>query len=281
MKVFDTVQGIKRSIRKLKENGKSIGFVPTMGALHEGHLSLIRDCNQHNDVTVVSIFVNPTQFNQRDDYENYPRDLDGDIDILEQYGTEIVFTPSEGEIYPEVDQREFDFGDLDKVMEGEHRPGHFNGVAQIVSRLFDIIRPHKAYFGEKDFQQLVIIRELTSQLGMNIDIIGCPIKREKDGLAKSSRNARLTEGQRNHASMISQKLFEGKKKAENYTVESLKEWIVQQLNNDPFIDVEYFEIVDEKNLQPVKSWNDTYYKRACIAAWVGPVRLIDNVKYYF
>ncbi len=281
MDVFDTSRGLQDEISKLKEEGNSIGFAPTMGALHEGHLSLVDYSTRDNDVTVVSIFVNPTQFNQREDYEKYPRDLKGDIKKLQDAGAGVIFTPTEKEIYPEEDHRVFDFGDLDKVMEGRFRPGHFKGVAQVVSRLFGIVRPHRAYFGEKDFQQLAIIRELTSRLNMNIDIVSCPIVRESDGLAKSSRNARLTEEQRRHAPKIAELLHKAREEARNYTVDELRQRVITELNNDPHLDVEYFEIVDEKSLQPVKNWDESFYKRACIAAWVGKVRLIDNVQYYF
>ena len=281
MDVFETARRVQDKISELKRQGYDIGFVPTMGALHQGHLSLVESCTQDNDITVVSIFVNPTQFNQREDFERYPRDMEGDMNKLGEAGANIIFTPTEKEMYPEPDNRVFDFGQLDKVMEGKHRPGHFNGVAQIVSRLFDIVKPHRAYFGEKDFQQLAIIRDLTSQLNMDIEIVACPIIRESDGLAKSSRNERLTEEQRKHAPKISEAIHKGKKMAGDHLVDEVKESVKEELNNDPYIDVEYFEIVDEKNLQPVENWDDTFYKRACIAAWVGRVRLIDNVQYYF
>ncbi len=281
MDVFNTTQKLQEKISDLKKGGRSIGFVPTMGALHQGHLSLVDASTRDNDDTVVSIFVNPTQFNQREDFDQYPRDLDGDIKKLGDAGANIIFTPTENEMYPEPDNRVFDFGQLDKVMEGRHRPGHFNGVAQIVSRLFDIVKPHRAYFGEKDFQQLAIIRDLVSQLNMDIEIIACPIIREADGLAKSSRNARLTEEQRKHAPKIAEAIYKARDLAGEYSVDQVKQKVINELNQDPFIDVEYFEIVDEKTLQPIGQWDDTYYKRACVAAWAGKVRLIDNVPYYF
>ncbi|MGM0531914.1 MAG: pantoate--beta-alanine ligase, partial [Bacteroidota bacterium] len=271
MDVFETIQSLQNKISELKQEGYGIGFVPTMGALHRGHLSLVDYCTRDNEVTVVSIFVNPTQFNQREDFEQYPRDLEGDIKQLEDAGANIIFIPTEEEMYPGPDQRVFDFGRLDKVMEGRHRPGHFNGVAQVVSRLFDIVKPHRAYFGEKDFQQLAIIRDLVSQLNMDIEIISCPIVRETDGLAKSSRNARLTEEQRKHAPKIAGAIHKARNLTSDYSVDQLKQKIIAELNNDPFIDVEYFEVVDEKNLQPIERWDDAYYKRACIAAWVGKV----------
>ena len=281
MDVYHRASEIHNVIAQYGKDGKSIGFVPTMGALHEGHLSLIRYCLQDNDVSVASIFVNPTQFNRLSDFEHYPRDLNGDLNDLSRAGIDIVFNPSEEEIYPEKDERLFDFGYLDQIMEGKYRPGHFNGVAQVVSRLFAIVQPHKAYFGEKDYQQLVIIRKLTRQLKMNIDIVACPIVREPDGLAKSSRNNRLTPVQREHAAHISKILFAGIEKAGTYAVEELKTWAQEQLNRDPYIRVEYLEIMDDRTLKPVQQWDDTYYKRAFVAAWVGDVRLIDNVKYYF
>ncbi|MEF8811726.1 MAG: pantoate--beta-alanine ligase [Bacteroidales bacterium] len=281
MDVFHTTQNLQEKISDLKKGGSSIGFVPTMGALHQGHLSLVDASTRDNDVTVVSIFVNPTQFNQREDFDQYPRDLDGDIKKLGDAGANIIFTPTENEMYPEPDNRVFDFGQLDKVMEGRHRPGHFNGVAQIVSRLFDIVKPHRAYFGEKDFQQLAIIRDLVSQLNMDIEIIACPIIREADGLAKSSRNARLNKEQRKHAPKIAEIIHKVRDLAGEYSVDQVKQKVINELNQDPYIDVEYFEIVDEKTLQPIGQWDDTYYKLACLAAWVGRVRLIDNVPYYF
>ena len=259
----------------------TIGFVPTMGALHEGHLSLVACSRKRDDITVVSIFVNPTQFNQRDDFERYPRDLEGDLNDLEQAGVDVVFTPTEREMYPEPDNRTFDFGGLDQVMEGKHRPGHFDGVARIVTKLFDLVMPHRAYFGEKDFQQLTIIRHLNRQMDYKIDVVGCPIVRESDGLAKSSRNARLSPGQRKEASGISQALFEAVHDAGRLSPDEIREQVISRLNKKPHIDVEYFEIVDEKTLKPIHRKDEANEKRACVAAWVGSVRLIDNVKISF
>jgi len=230
---------------------------------------------------VVSIFVNPTQFNQRDDYDKYPRDLKGDLHDLEQAGVDVVFTPTEQEMYPEADNRKFDFGGLDQVMEGRHRPGHFDGVARIVTKLFDVVMPHRAYFGEKDFQQLAIIRHLNRQMNYQIDVVGCPIVRESDGLAKSSRNARLSPGQHKEAASISQALFEASDHAGRFTPDQIREQVISRLNKNPQIDVEYFDIVDEKTLMPIQQWDEAGDKRACIAAWVGEVRLIDNVKISF
>ncbi|MFW6094832.1 MAG: pantoate--beta-alanine ligase [Bacteroidota bacterium] len=281
MEVFETKQSITNRLSEYREEGKCIGFVPTMGALHDGHISLIRCSRENDDVTVVSIFVNPTQFNNKADYEKYPRIKDADIARLKGEGCDIVFTPPEKEMYPEKDTRVFDFGELDKVMEGASRPGHFNGVAQIVSKLFETIKPDKAYFGEKDFQQLVIIRKLVEKMNMDVQIIPCPIIREDNGLAMSSRNERLTDEERENASLISKMLHKAKETAKEHSVDEIKKMVVEELNKNPYIDVEYFEIVKEDNLQPVHSWDEDYYKRACIAAWVGGVRLIDNVKFYF
>ena len=279
MEIFQTKDELQDKIARLKREGYSIGFVPTMGALHEGHISLVEYCNKENDITVVSIFVNPTQFNEREDYEKYPRDNQKDINHLKEIDCDIVFNPSETEMYPEPDNRIFDFGELDKVLEGYYRPGHFNGVAKIVSKLFDIVKPHRAYFGEKDFQQLAIIRQLTKQENMGIDIIGCPIIREEDGLAISSRNQRLSNKERKNAAEISRVLFKSREKTDKMTVEEVKEWVKNQLNKNDFIDVEYFDIIDERNFSPVQSWKEVKNIRGVIAAWIGNVRLIDNIKY--
>jgi len=281
MEVLHTKERMQQTILRYRETKTTIGFVPTMGALHEGHLSLVGCSRRRDDVTVVSIFVNPTQFNQRDDYDKYPRDLKGDLHDLEQAGVDVVFTPTEQEMYPEADNRKFDFGGLDQVMEGRHRPGHFDGVARIVTKLFDVVMPHRAYFGEKDFQQLAIIRHLNRQMNYQIDVVGCPIVRESDGLAKSSRNARLSPGQHKEAASISQALFEASDHAGRFTPDQIREQVISRLNKNPQIDVEYFDIVDEKTLMPIQQWDEAGDKRACIAAWVGEVRLIDNVKISF
>ncbi len=281
MEVYQSKESIQQALFRHKSDGKTVGFVPTMGALHEGHFSLIRCSTQQNDITVVSVFVNPTQFNQRSDYEKYPRDLSYDLKILEDANCDIAFTPSEKEMYPEKDTRVFDFGKIDKVMEGKHRPGHFNGVAQVVSKLFEIVSPDRAYFGEKDFQQLVIIRKLVEKLNMDIEIVPCSIIREESGLAMSSRNERLSDEERKNAAIISETLFQARKMAGSSGVEEVKKWVTDELNKNSYINVEYFEIVNEKNFEPISAWNETFYKRACIAAWAGNVRLIDNVKFYF
>lgn len=280
MKILESSMELKKELEKLKEEGQRIGFVPTMGALHEGHLSLINCADQGNDIIVVSIFVNPTQFNDKGDYNKYPRILEKDLQKLNNVKCDFVFTPNEEEMYPEEDDRQFDFGKLDQVMEGQHRPGHFRGVALIVSKLFDIVKPHKAYFGEKDFQQVAVIRHITKQLSYDIEIIACPIIREQDGLAMSSRNMRLTDEQRANVSLIHQTLFRSKEMSQKMSVSETKDWVIRTINKNPLLDVEYFEIVDEITLEPIKDWSQKGNKVGCVAVHVGTVRLIDNVRFY-
>lgn len=279
MKVFSTIADLKAEVAAQKAAGKTIGLVPTMGALHAGHASLVKKCAAENDVTVVSVFVNPTQFNDKNDLKNYPRTLEKDAELLQSVGCNLIFAPSEDEIYPEPDTRVFDFAPLDKVMEGKYRPGHFNGVAQIVSKLFDIVTPDRAYFGEKDFQQLAIIREMVKQLGLSLEIIACPIVREADGLALSSRNARLTDSQRKKAVTISKVLFESRNFAPSKSIAELTNWVVDNINKESELRVEYFEIVDGNTLQAVSDWNQTDYIVGCITVFCGEVRLIDNIRY--
>lgn len=272
---------MREEIASLRSQNKTVGLVPTMGALHEGHLSLVQRCIADNDICVVSVFVNPTQFNNKEDLEKYPRNIERDSKYLEQAGAGIVFAPSVDEIYPEPDMRQFDFGQIDKVMEGEHRPGHFNGVAQVVSRLFDIVQPDKAYFGEKDFQQLAIIRAMVKQLALTVEIIPMPIVREASGLALSSRNERLTPQQKEVAVNISRVLFNSRDKAyRDKTVAQTIEKVVNELNAFSELRVEYFEIVDGTTLQPVSDWNESDYVVGCIAIFCGDVRLIDNIMYH-
>lgn len=275
-----TVKDLQKAVSVNKNEGKTVGFVPTMGALHEGHISLVKECREQNDVCIVSVFVNPTQFNNPADLEKYPRTIEHDIEILEEAGASIVFVPSVQEIYPEPDTREFDFGQLDKVMEGKFRPGHFNGVAQVVSRLFDIVKPDMAYFGEKDFQQLAIIREMVRQLNIPVKIIAMPIKRETSGLAMSSRNQRLTEKQKEAAINIYRILSESKKLIKEKTVEEIRLAVIEEINNINSLEVEYFEIVDGNTLQQISDWKDTEYAVGCITVFCGEVRLIDNIIYY-
>ncbi len=278
MKVFYNILPLQNELPSAKESTVSIGFVPTMGALHDGHLSLIQKAKSQNDITVVSIFVNPTQFNDKNDYLNYPRTLEKDLKELENIGCNIVFVPQEKEMYPEPDIRIFDLGGLDKSMEGRYRPGHFNGVIQIVSRLFEIISPDRAYFGYKDFQQLSIINFVVNSYKIPVEIIACPIVRETDGLAMSSRNARLSVEQRIRASKISQVLFYIRDCYTNFSsIEEIKHYVFTQIHDIYNLEVEYFEIVDETTLEPISDIKSSVSKVGCIAVWVGQVRLIDNV----
>lgn len=280
MKLINTVKDLQAQIALLRTEGKSIGFVPTMGALHQGHLSLVKQCIADNGVCVVSIFVNPTQFNDKEDLKKYPRDVEKDIRLLSTISDDIiVFNPSEKEIYPQPDTRQFDFGQIDKVMEGKFRPGHFNGVAQVVSRLFDIVKPDKAYFGEKDFQQLAIIRDMVRQLDLPVQIIPMPIVREPGGLALSSRNERLTAGQREVAANISKVLFRSKEESKSTSVQDTIKKVISDIDSYDELRVEYFEIVDGNTLQLVCGWNDSGYIVGCIAVFCGNVRLIDNIVY--
>ncbi|BDX37439.1 pantothenate synthetase [Tenuifilaceae bacterium CYCD] len=277
IKTLSTIEQTNQTLNGLRGNGKTIGFVPTMGALHEGHASLVKKAVEENDFVVVSIFVNPTQFNDKNDLRNYPRTPEKDIALLNNLGVHYVFMPTESEIYPVPDTRQFDFGLLDKVMEGEHRPGHFNGVAQIVSKLFEIVKPHRAYFGQKDFQQLAIIRKLVKMLNFNIEIVACPILREKDGLAMSSRNLLLDPEKRASAPLISKTLFDARNKMLEMSVKNLIDWVVNSINGDSHLSVEYFELSNAITLEPIKDWNDAEHIVGCIAVSAGNVRLIDNV----
>lgn len=281
MQKHNKIDKLQAEVRLHKSDNKKIGFVPTMGALHEGHLSLINIAKKHADIIVVSLFVNPTQFNDPGDYEKYPRNMSNDMEMLKAAGTDIVFAPSEKEIYPEKDNRKFDFGALEKVMEGKHRPGHFNGVAQVVSRLFDIVEPDIAVFGEKDFQQLAIIRKMVKDYNYPVKIMGAPIIRENDGLAMSSRNQRLNSEQRESAAFINQILAASKNKSQFLSVKQLEDWVTDALNKIVHLEVEYFQIVDQVTLQPVNNWQENCDKIGCIAVYCGEVRLIDNIKYSF
>jgi len=277
--VVDKISDLKTMLQGFRSEGKSIGFVPTMGALHKGHVSLVERSVAENDITVVSIFVNPTQFNDKNDLKNYPRMPEKDIAMLEAAGVNVVFMPTESEIYPEPDTRVFDFGMLDKVMEGKFRPGHFNGVAQVVSKLFDIVEPHRAYFGQKDYQQLAIIRAMVRMLGYRIEIVGCPIVREPDGLAMSSRNLLLTPEHRKSAPLIYQTLAEARNKTNELSVKDMIDWVVNRINSDPNLKVEYFELADADSLLPVQGWDHPNGIVGCIAVWAGNIRLIDNMMF--
>ena len=250
-----------------------------MGALHDGHLSLVERCVKENDVCVVSVFVNPTQFNDKHDLETYPRTLDKDCTLLEPVGCDYVFAPSAEEMYPEPDTRTFDFGTVSVVMEGARRPGHFNGVAQIVSKLFYVVEPDNAYFGEKDFQQIAVIRAMVKQLDIPVKINDCPILREADGLALSSRNVRLTPEQRQKAPLIARTLKESTNFVPEKSVQEVIDYVVNTINADPIMRVEYYEIVDGNTMESIKNWSDTTYPVGCITVYCGEVRLIDNIKY--
>ena len=279
MQVINTITELQQLLEAEKKNGHTVGFVPTMGALHQGHLSLVQQAAMEADVVVVSIFVNPTQFNNASDLERYPRDLETDKNALASVKCDIIFAPSVNEVYPEEDTRQFSFGTLETVMEGRFRPGHFNGVAQVVSRLFDMVKPDKAFFGLKDFQQLAIICEMTRQLNLQIDIVPCAIVREEDGLAMSSRNMLLTELQRKNAPAIARSLFESCNFVAELTITELKQKVALEINAVKGLEVEYFEIVDGDSLQPVDNWDESDYIVGCIAVFAGEIRLIDNVIY--
>lgn len=277
METIQSSQQIRDSCRAFRKAGKSIGLVPTMGALHEGHLSLVSICKGQNDLTVVSIFVNPTQFNDPNDLKNYPRMPEKDIVMLQQVGCDVAFVPDTKEVYPEPDTRIFNFDGLDKTMEGKHRPGHFNGVAQVVSRLFQIVEPRRAYFGLKDFQQQVILKKMVRDLSLPVEVIACPIIREADGLAMSSRNLLLTPEQRKHAALIPQTLFLANEMSATHTPDDIRQFVARRINQDNLLLTEYFEIAHDSTLQPVRSWSEPGGKIGCIAVRVGNVRLIDNV----
>ena len=279
MKLIQTIQELRTELDALRKEGKTIGLVPTMGALHAGHASLVKRAVAENDVVVVSDFVNPTQFNDKNDLLKYPRTLDADCKLLEECGASFVFAPSVEEIYPEPDTRQFSYAPLDTVMEGKFRPGHFNGVCQIVSKLFLIVEPTRAYFGEKDFQQLAIIREMVRKYPFNLEIVGCPIVREADGLALSSRNARLSDEQRIHALQISKTLFASVEYAQTHTLAETKAFVESAISTAEGLRLEYFEIVDGNSLQTVCDWKDGSYIVGCITVFCGEVRLIDNIKY--
>jgi pantoate--beta-alanine ligase len=276
MELIRSSQELRNRLSEMKQNG-TIGFVPTMGALHKGHLSLVERAVYENDTVVVSIFVNPAQFNEKADLERYPRDLDADMQLLKSTGCNIIFAPSVDDVYPVPDTRIFDFDGLDTVMEGKFRPGHFNGVAQVVSRLFGIVEPDKAYFGLKDFQQLAVINQMVKQLRLTVEVVPCPIVREENGLAMSSRNELLSVEERNHAAIIYETLTNAVKLTGKYSVTQLVQWMTDQINNNPYMDVEYIEIVDENSLKPVDDWNHAGKMLACVAIWCGKVRLIDNM----
>jgi pantoate--beta-alanine ligase len=282
MEVFSGIHAIREYLCKELKSNKSVGFVPTMGALHEGHLSLIRRSTAENDLTVCSVFVNPIQFNNKKDLENYPRTIENDLEILEKAGCDVVFTPGEEEMYPkgETGSIDFDFGHLDKILEGKFRPGHFKGVAIVVKKLFDIIEPQKAYFGKKDYQQLLVISEMVKKCNLHVGIVPCLIVREADGLAMSSRNMRLTAIERKMAPIIYETLSGVKEKAGTMPVNTLKEWAVKRINSNPAFDVEYIEIADKDTLLPLESWTAKEKAIVLAAVKLNEIRLIDNIEFF-
>ena len=280
MLTVNTVKELKSAVKSAREAGKSIVLVLTMGALHEGHKSLVDRCRKENDVVVVSVFVNPTQFNNKEDLRTYPRTEEADKALLEAAGCDVVFMPSVEEVYPEPDTRVFNLGPVAEVMEGPMRPGHFNGVAQIVSKLFMMVEPDRAYFGEKDFQQIAVIREMVRQEGFKLQIVPCPIVREADGLAKSSRNVRLTPEDRAVAPNIYRLLSESLDFAKSHTVDETIKFVTTGINAYDAMEVEYYQIVDGITMQPISAWTDTRYAVGCITVYCGDVRLIDNITYF-
>lgn len=279
MRVVKTISELKSLISGYKQENKTVGLVPTMGALHAGHKSLVDRARKENDIVVVSVFVNPTQFNNKQDLATYPRTEERDCALLEAAGCDVVFMPAVEEVYPEPDNRQFDLGAVAEVMEGAHRPGHFNGVAQIVSKLFGFVEPDRAYFGEKDFQQIAVIRKMVQLEGFKLQIVACPIKREDDGLALSSRNVRLTAEQRQLVPNIYRVLKESCNFAKSHTVAETEKFVVDSLNALPQMEVEYYSIVDALTMQPVSDWADADSITGCITVYCGEVRLIDNIAY--
>jgi len=279
MEVISTINQLRERLAQHRKERHSIGFVPTMGALHEGHASLVRRSVRENDVTVVSIFLNPTQFNDPKDLERYPRTLDADCQLLEQCSADIAFAPTVKEIYPEPDTRQFSYPPTDSVMEGAMRPGHFNGVCQIVSKLFSYVEPDRAYFGEKDYQQIAVIRRMVDDLGFKLQIVPCPVVRQSDGLALSSRNALLTSEERIIAANIYRIMNESR--TLGFTVQKTHDYVVDEVNSIPGLKVQYFSIVDGNSLADVTSWDDASSIVGCITVFCGtkPIRLIDHIRY--
>lgn len=276
METITNSEELRRALGSRDRSG--IGFIPTMGALHAGHRSLVERARRECATVVVSVFVNPTQFNDKTDLKNYPRTPEADLRLLEEVGADYVFMPSVEEVYPEPDTRTFDFGMIDKVMEGATRPGHFNGVAQVVSRLFDLVKPAKAYFGEKDFQQIAVIREMVRQLRIPVEIIPCPIVRGEDGLALSSRNTLLDTDHRTAAPYIYKVLKAAVEKSHQTTPDQLAAWVTAQVESNPLLKVIYFQVVDAATMQQVRTWEESPAIQGCIAVQAGDIRLIDNIK---
>lgn len=281
MKVFNKIVDLQNALFDERKQGREVGLVPTMGALHEGHASLVRRSVKENGITVVSVFVNPTQFNDKNDLKNYPRTLEADCQLLEECGADYVLAPSVEEMYPTPDTRQFEYPPVSTVMEGAHRPGHFNGVCQVVSRLFYIVKPDRAYFGEKDWQQIAVIKAMVKHLQLDVQIVECPIVREKDGLARSSRNTLLAADERAIAPNIYKALKDSLTYAKKHTLQETHDHVVEQINAVDGLDVEYFSIVDGNTLQDLAEWEDSPYVVGCITVYCGktPIRLIDHIKY--
>ena len=285
MKIVHTVNDLKQTLQAYRNEGKTVGLVPTMGALHRGHASLVSRSLRENDVTTVSIFVNPTQFNDKNDLAKYPRTLDKDCQLLQSLLSAdsqlVVFAPSVEDVYPEPDTRTFNYPPTDEVMEGGFRPGHFNGVCQVVSKLFMFVEPDRAYFGEKDFQQIAVIRRMVEDQQFPLQICPCPIVREDDGLALSSRNTLLSDSERQIALNISKNLFASLDYAKDHTLQQTRQWVIDQINAVEGLEVQYYEIVDGNSLLSLNEWTDSDYVVGCITVFCGaiPVRLIDNIKY--
>ena len=279
MLIVQTIAELKACLNGEREQGHSVGLVPTMGALHAGHASLVERSVKENDVTVVSIFLNPTQFNDKKDLERYPRTLEADCELLEKCGTQVVFAPSVEEVYPEPDTRVFSYPPTDAVMEGAFRPGHFNGVCQIVSKLFDYVEPDRAYFGEKDYQQICVIRRMVEDLKMDINIVACPVIREESGLARSSRNTLLSDEERQLAAHIYRVLSESRK--QQMSVAETHDFVVSEIDAIEGLKVQYFSIVDGLTLADVSTWDDAESVVGCITVYCGavPIRLIDHIRY--
>ena len=279
MQIVRKIDELKRNLNAARALGKTIGLVPTMGALHEGHLSLIHQARKDNNIVVVSVFVNPTQFNNPEDLRTYPRTEKEDVEKLIDANVDFAFIPEVEEMYPEPDSRQFDLGPVAEVIEGAMRPGHFNGVAQVVSKLFDMVQPDRAYFGEKDFQQIAVTRRMAQLEGFDIKIVSCPIKREADGLAMSSRNVRLTAQQREIAPAIHRTLQTSVDWAKDHTVKEVEKYVVDEINSFPQMSVEYYQIVDGATMQPIDDWSQSQQPVGCVTVYCGDVRLIDNIKY--
>ncbi len=280
MKIFHKKAELKEYLAKIKADNKSIGFVPTMGALHKGHLSLVKKSKKKNDISIVSIFINPTQFDNKEDLEKYPKTLENDIKLLESVNCDVLYAPTANDVYDnEVKSTKFDFDGLEHQMEGKFREGHFDGVGTIVKALFEIVTPDKSYFGKKDFQQLQIIKKLVKKHNIPVKIKGCKIFREDDGLAMSSRNTLLTEKHRNEAPFIYKTLKKAKKKFKEKSAKKVSLWVEKKFKKNNLLELEYFTIADEKTLLPIKKKEKNKKYRAFIAVYAGKIRLIDNIKF--